>query len=100
MRRCTGIPKCASWRGQGDADSPPYWMQGPIANQHAPMLVSNGLSCCRSDSVPRAFAAGIHLDAEREAALFTRLHRTDSDQAPGNFLATFIADGQHHRIFP
>src|SRR5690348_4807755 len=52
-------------------------------------------------SMPRAaLAARVHLDAERKRTLFAGLHRADADQAPRDFLAAFVADRQHHRVFP
>src|SRR5690348_14779046 len=61
----------------------------------------SGRRAVRACLMPRALAAGrVHLDAHRERALFTGLHRADADQAPRDFLAAFVADRQHHRIFP
>src|SRR6185312_6005541 len=54
------------------------------------------------NSMPRArlLSAWIHFHAERERALLARLHRADADQPPRDFLAAFVADHQHHRVFP
>src|SRR6185437_1243342 len=46
------------------------------------------------------FPARIHFDAERERALLAGLHRADADESPRDFVAAFVADHQHHRIFP
>ena len=54
-------------------------------------------------SMPCALAArggGVHLDTQAEGALFVRPHRTDTNQLARDFFAAFVADGQHHRVFP
>src|SRR6185437_70004 len=62
--------------------------------------MSTPISARSSMPRPRLFPARIHFDAERERALLAGLHRANADESPRDLLAAFVADDQHHRIFP